>query len=147
MRLRCLAVVVALLLAGCSAGVQQPTPTATPQVVESEVETGNISLDGLPVSTEFAVVSQSAKWTFPVRIEFQRPDAGNWTEAYALRVSENEWFSVELTGGEQYRIVVSDSTGREVAVGIYTPLERDSRERIILDPCCVDDFSTVDHDG
>lgn len=138
-----LIIAVVMLLAGCStiATPSTPTPTETPEVVDREVTTGTVSLDGLPVSQKFRFQNGEVHAEFPIRVEFQRPDAGNWTTVHVFNVGEMEWFTVELTGGQHYRIVIEDTEGERRAMGLYTPVKRDAEHTILIGGCCVDDFS------
>lgn len=141
--LRSLLVIAVILLAGCSAtsSSSTPTPTETPEVVDREVTTGTVSLEGLPVSQKFRFQNGDVHMEFPIRVEFQRPDAGNWTPVRVFNVGEMEWFTVELTGEQHYRIVIEDAEGEHRMMGIYTPVKRDAEHTILVGGCCVDDFS------
>jgi len=144
--LRSLLVIAVILLAGCSttANTSTPTPTPTPEVVGREVTTGTVSLEGLPVSQKFRFQNGEVQAEFPIRVEFQRPDAGNWTLVEVFNVDEMEWFTVELTAEQHYRIVIEDAEGDHRTMGLYTPVKRDAEHTILIGGCCVDDFSGGD---
>lgn len=144
--IRSFALAVLVLLAGCStAGAPASTPTPTPEVVDREVTTGTVSLEGLPVSQSFRFQNGDVRMAFPIRVEFQRPNMtganGNWTPVKVFNVGEMEWFTVELLGEEPYRIVIEDAEGERRAMGLYIPGERNAKHTILIGGCCVDDFS------
>lgn len=117
-----LIIAVVMLLAGCStiATPSTPTPTETPEVVDREVTTGTVSLDGLPVSQKFRFQNGEVHAEFPIRVEFQRPDAGNWTTVHVFNVGEMEWFTVELTGGTSTRCCRGSPIGARVGCAVYS---------------------------
>lgn len=144
MRLAFVALIV--LLAGCTtpATTPTPTPTETPEVVDREVTTGTVSLDGLPVSQTFRFQNGAVRMEFPIQVEFQRPNGTNWTTEHVFNVEHMEWFTVELVGEEHYRIVIEDTEGERRSMGLYEPVKRDVEYTIVIGGCCVDDFSGGD---
>lgn len=141
-RIATVSLLMVVLLAGCSTTATTPTPTPTPEVVDREITTGTISLEGLPVSQSFRFQNGEVHAEFPIRVEFQRPDAGNWTPVQVFNVDEMEWFTVELTGGTHYRIVIEDVDGERRAMGLYTPVKKDAERTVLIGGCCVDDFGS-----
>lgn len=141
--LRHLLVIAVVLLAGCSTttNLSTPTPTPTPEVVDREVSTGTVSLEGLPVSQSFRFQNGAVRIAFPIHVEFLRPVGENWTIERVVTVGEMEWFTVELAAEQHYRIVIQDADGDRRAMGLYTPVKRDVEYTIIIGGCCVDDFS------
>lgn len=144
--MRRLLVIAVVLLAGCSttATPPDPTPTATPEVVDREVTTGTVSLEGLPIGQKFRFQNGAVRLEFPLHVEFQRPDGENWTTVEVFNVDEMEWFTVELTAEEHYRIMIEDTEGERRQMGLYTPVNRDAEHTILIGGCCVDDFSGGD---
>lgn len=127
-------VVLIILLAGCSAAStpSPDTPTPTPTVVDRDVETGTVSLEGLEVSAEFKVESPDPGIRFPVSVTFERADLGNLTEVAVLRVAEGEPFNVELLGGARYRITVEDADGDTCRLGLYEVLEKNPEATLVI---------------
>lgn len=123
-----------VLLAGCSSAAVSPaTPTPTP------TETFVVNDNQATHSFEFRAGHEApADWEFPITVEFQRAELGNWTEAYVFRVSEDDTLHLDLVEGEHYRIVVEDANGHRRALGLYTPTQRETHEVIEIFPCCDD---------
>lgn len=108
------ALVVAVLLAGCAGTTGQPT--ATPE--NSGV---SFSTPSAPSETGYAFIGHPTDgWEYPIQVEFQRPEAGNWTEAYVFNVEYGETIEPPLTPGERYRVVVQDRNGHRRVVGALT---------------------------
>lgn len=126
--------VLVVLLAGCSsaAAPSTPTPTETWEVVDREVTTGTVSLEGLPVSAEFTVESPDPGIKFPVAVRFQRLELGNWTEVAVFRVAEGEPFTVELLGHERYRILVEDADYDTCNLGSLQVTERNPEYTLLI---------------
>lgn len=131
---RVLLVLAVVILAGCSttATTSTLTPTPTPVVVDREVTTGTVSLEGLPVSAEFKVESPDPGIRFPVSVTFGRADLGNYTEVAVYRVAEGEPFNVELLGGARYRITVEDADGDICRPGLYEVLEKNPEHTLLI---------------
>lgn len=136
------AVGLAVTLAGCSTAHSSPsTPTEATEVEDKEVETGTISLEGLPITQSFRFQNGEVQVEFPIRVEFQEPDGEDWTTVRAHRVDELEWVTVELVGGQRYRIVIEDAEGVRRSIGVYTPVNKDAEHTVLIGGCCSDDFS------
>ena len=124
--------VLVVLLAGCSTTAEPSTPTETPTVVEREVTTGTVSLEGLPVSAEFTIESPDPSFEFPVTIKFKRPKMGNYTPVQVFRVSVGEPFTVELLPDKAYLIEVEDAAGDACTVGFYRYDEEGPNPTLII---------------
>lgn len=124
--------VLVVLLAGCSTTAAPSTPTETPTVVEREVTTGTVSLEGLEVSAEFTIESPDPSFKFPVTVKFKQPDAGNYTPVRVHRVSEGEPFEVELVADEPYLIEVEDAAGDACTIGFYRYVDDGKTATIII---------------
>lgn len=81
-----------------------------------------------------------ADWAPPTTVEFQRVEAGNWTETYVFRAEDGDTLHVDLVEGERYRVVVEDANGQRRMLGALTPMESTSHHTLIIGPCCRDDF-------
>lgn len=130
-------------LAGCSAISSPTTPTPTPIATPTD----RPSVAGLRIDQRFRFRNGEADVEFPIRVEFQRPDADGWTPVQVFNVARMGWINVELTGEEEYRIVIEGANGERRSLGLYIPYERGAEHTIVIGGCCVDDFSTEVDDG
>lgn len=131
----------AVALAGCSAMSAPSTPTPT----ETATATERPSVAGLRIDQRFRFRNGEADVEFPIRVEFQRPDADGWAPVQVFNVARMEWIDVELTGEEEYRIVIEGDGGERRSLGLYIPSERGAEHTVTIIECCNDDFSGVNN--
>lgn len=77
-------------------------------------------------------------WGYPVAVEFQRADDGNWTTRYLTTVFRNERVVVDLNESTRYRVVVTPPNGDRRFLGTFIPKHTDGHVRLVVGPCCHD---------
>lgn len=80
-------------------------------------------------------------WGYPVTVEFQRPDDGNWTTRYMAVAFRDDPFVVDLEESKRYRIKLTPPSGESRVLGSYHPTGEEPNVELLVGACCHDDFS------